>query len=153
MKETKLSIDSGSILLLMLFSFFLFFFFFFSFSFLVFSFCFVCLFVCYLFLTLYILGAQRLFVLDWYEYFWVVLACESLHVCTVCIQRCEHARFCVEVFMWHIFIYFLFIYLFSHSFSHSSRVHSLFSTSSQMFLRLFFLFSFYPLPRLSLYQQ
>ena len=28
----------------------------------------------------------------------VVLACESLHVCTVCIWRCEHARFCVEVF-------------------------------------------------------
>ena len=29
----------------------------------------------------------------------VVLACESLHVCTVCIWRCEHARFCVEVFL------------------------------------------------------
>ena len=28
----------------------------------------------------------------------VVLACESLHVCTVCIWRCEHARFCVEFF-------------------------------------------------------
>ena len=28
----------------------------------------------------------------------VVLACESLHVCTVCIWRCEHARFCVEKF-------------------------------------------------------
>ena len=28
----------------------------------------------------------------------LVLACESLHVCTVCIWRCEHARFCVEVF-------------------------------------------------------
>ena len=28
----------------------------------------------------------------------VVLACESLHVCTVCIWRCEHAKFCVEVF-------------------------------------------------------
>ena len=28
----------------------------------------------------------------------VVLACESLHVCTVCIWRCEHARFCVEGF-------------------------------------------------------
>ena len=28
----------------------------------------------------------------------VVLACESLHVCTVCIWHCEHARFCVEVF-------------------------------------------------------
>ena len=27
----------------------------------------------------------------------VVLACESLHVCTVYIWRCEHARFCVEV--------------------------------------------------------
>ena len=28
----------------------------------------------------------------------VVLACESLHVYTVCIWRCEHERFCVEVF-------------------------------------------------------
>ena len=28
----------------------------------------------------------------------VVLVCESLHVCTVCIWRCEYARFCVEVF-------------------------------------------------------
>ena len=28
----------------------------------------------------------------------VVLACESLHVYTVCIWRCEHARFCVEGF-------------------------------------------------------
>ena len=40
----------------------------------------------------------------------VVLACESLHVCTVCIWRCEHARFCVEVFYalyinFHSFIY------------------------------------------------
>ena len=34
----------------------------------------------------------------WYECPLVVLACESLHVCTVCIWRCEHARFCVEVF-------------------------------------------------------
>ena len=28
----------------------------------------------------------------------VVLACESLHVCTVCIWHCGHAWFCVEVF-------------------------------------------------------
>ena len=28
----------------------------------------------------------------------VVLACESLHVCTVCSWRCEYARFCVGVF-------------------------------------------------------
>ena len=28
----------------------------------------------------------------------IVLACESLHVCTVCIWRCEHARLCMEVF-------------------------------------------------------
>ena len=40
----------------------------------------------------------------------VVLACESLHVCTVCIWRCEHTRFCVEVFYalyinFHSFIY------------------------------------------------
>ena len=33
----------------------------------------------------------------------VVLACDSLHVCTVCIWRCEHARFCVEVFLCAIY--------------------------------------------------
>ena len=43
----------------------------------------------------------------------VVLACESLHVCTVCIWRCEHARFCVEVFYalyinFHSFIHYYF---------------------------------------------
>ena len=41
----------------------------------------------------------------------VVLACESLHVCTVCIWRCEHARFCVEVFYA--------LYINFHSFIHS----------------------------------
>ena len=40
----------------------------------------------------------------------VVLACESLHVCTVYIWRCEHARFCVEVFFMR------YIYIFIHSF-------------------------------------
>ncbi len=42
----------------------------------------------------------------------VVLACESLHVCTVCIWRCEHARFCVEGFYA--------LYINFHSFIHSS---------------------------------
>ena len=32
----------------------------------------------------------------------LVSACENLHVCTVCIRRCEHERFCVEVFLWAI---------------------------------------------------
>ena len=41
----------------------------------------------------------------------VVLACESLHVCTVCIWRREHARFCVEVFYA--------LYINFHSFIHS----------------------------------
>ena len=41
----------------------------------------------------------------------VVLACESLHVCTVCIWRCEHARFCVEVFYA--------LYINFHSFIHT----------------------------------
>ena len=41
----------------------------------------------------------------------VLLACESLHVCTVCIWRCEHARFCVEVFYA--------LYINFHSFIHS----------------------------------
>ena len=44
----------------------------------------------------------------------VVLACESLHLCTVCTWRCEHARFCVEVF------YALCINF--HSFIHTSDV-------------------------------
>ena len=35
----------------------------------------------------------------------VVLACESLHVRTVCIWRCEHARFCVD-FLCAIYIKF-----------------------------------------------
>ena len=43
----------------------------------------------------------------------VVLACESLHVCTVCIWRCEHARFCVEGFYA--------LYINFHSFIHSLR--------------------------------
>ena len=42
----------------------------------------------------------------------VVLACESLHVCTVCIWRCEHARFCVEVFYA--------LYINFHSFIHGT---------------------------------
>ena len=46
-------------------------------------------------------GGLGLFVLYWNECLLVVLACESLPVCTVCIYRCEHARFCVEVFMRH----------------------------------------------------
>ena len=44
----------------------------------------------------------------------VVLACESLHVCTVCIWHCEHARFCVEVFYA--------LYINFHSFIHSNLV-------------------------------
>ena len=45
----------------------------------------------------------------WYECPLVVLACESLHVCTVCIWRCEHARFCVEVYVCAVYK-FSFIY-------------------------------------------
>ena len=45
----------------------------------------------------------------------VVLACESLHVCTVCIWRCEHARFCVEVFYA--------LYINFHSFIHTYAPH------------------------------
>ena len=47
-------------------------------------------------------GGLGLFVLYWNECLLVVLACESLPVCTVCIYHCEHARLCVEVFMRHI---------------------------------------------------
>ena len=39
----------------------------------------------------------------------VVLACESLHVCTVCIWRCEHARFLYGSFFMR------YIYIFIHS--------------------------------------
>ena len=53
----------------------------------------------------------------WFECPLVVLACESLHVCIVCIWRCEHARFCVEVFFA--------LYINFHSFIHS-RTCSLF---------------------------
>ena len=34
--------------------------------------------------------------------FSVVLACVCLHICTVCIWRCEHTRICVAVFMCHV---------------------------------------------------
>ena len=34
-----------------------------------------------------------------------VLACENLHVGTVCIWRCKYARFSVEVFMHHICVH------------------------------------------------
>ena len=46
----------------------------------------------------------------------VVSACESLHVCTVCVWCCEHARFCVAAFMCPIEI-------FIHSFVHSHLMH------------------------------
>ena len=36
-----------------------------------------------------------------------VFACESLHVCTVCIWLCEHARFCVDFFFKHYILYIL----------------------------------------------
>ena len=54
----------------------------------------------------------------------VVLACESLHVCTVCIWRCEHARFCVEVILCVIYK-FSFIHSFTtHTHTHSNTTHT-----------------------------
>ena len=50
----------------------------------------------------------------WYERPLVVSACESLHVRTVCIWCCEHARFCVEVFYA--------LYINFHLFIHSSHI-------------------------------
>ena len=41
----------------------------------------------------------------WYGCPLAVSACKSLHVCTVCIWCCEHARFCVEVFMRYIYTF------------------------------------------------
>ena len=49
----------------------------------------------------------------------VVLACESLHVCTVCIWRCEHARFCVEVFYALYINFHSFIHVFGSYFTSS----------------------------------
>ena len=49
----------------------------------------------------------------WYECPSVVLACESLHVCTVCIWRCEHTKFCAEVFQLCAIYKFSFIHSFS----------------------------------------
>ena len=49
----------------------------------------------------------------WYECPLVVLACESLHVCTVCIWRCEHARF--------VWKFFYALYINFHSFIQYSR--------------------------------
>ena len=59
------------------------------------------------------MGRSCLYFLVWVS-FGSFLACESLHVCTVCIWRCEHARFCVEVFYA--------LYINFHSFIHSSWV-------------------------------
>ena len=58
----------------------------------------------------------------------VVLACESLHVCTVCIWRCEHARFCVEVF-YALYINF---HSFIHSYNHRGLT-SVYSGATKMF--------------------
>ena len=52
----------------------------------------------------------------------VVLACESLHVCTVCIWRCEHARFCVEGFYA--------LYINFHSFIHTTTTTTTTTTTS-----------------------
>ena len=49
----------------------------------------------------------------WYECLLVVLACESLHICTVCIWRCEHARFCADFFNFYV------LYIHFHSFIHT----------------------------------
>ena len=46
---------------------------------------------------------------------WVVLACESLHVCTVCVWHCENARLCVEGFYAPYITCHSFIHLFIHS--------------------------------------
>ena len=43
-----------------------------------------------------------MFVLCWCESPLVVLACESLHVCAVCIWPCEPTKFYVELFTRYI---------------------------------------------------
>ena len=52
-------------------------------------------------------GGYWLFVLYWYEllFCFVVLACLSLHVSTVCIWPCKHAGFRVE-FLYASYIHF-----------------------------------------------
>ena len=51
---------------------------------------------------------------------WVLLACESLHVCTVSIWRCEHARYCVDFSFYALYNYTL---SFIHSFVLSALLH------------------------------
>ena len=78
-----------------------------------------------------------------------VLACHSLHVCTVCIWRCERARFCVEVFYA--------LYINFHSFIHYAICLEKLSANEQFFvdaetaislsniqLRLYQMFFLYP---------
>ena len=52
--------------------------------------------------TVVVVVGDLLSIYFWYESPLVVLACESLHVYTACIWRCEHARFCVKYFMRYI---------------------------------------------------
>ena len=59
----------------------------------------------------------------------VVLACKSLHVCTVCIWCCEHARFCVEVFYA--------LYMFIHSFIHVVDLEAVVLTAAEVHITLF----------------
>ena len=42
----------------------------------------------------------------------LLVTCESLHVCTVCMWLCEHAVFCVNVFLYAIYKF-----SFNHSFT------------------------------------
>ena len=62
-----------------------------------------------------------MFVLYWYECPAVGLACETLHVSTVCIWCCERAKFCVDL----IFEFFYALYINVHSFIHSCLPNSI----------------------------
>ena len=53
----------------------------------------------------------------------VVLACESLHVCTVCIWRCEHAKFCGR-FLCAIYKFsFIHSFIFSKAYLTDFKIH------------------------------
>ena len=59
------------------------------------------------------MGGYGRFVLSGYECLWQLGACEILHVCTLCIWRCQRARFGVEMCVFYA------PYIHFHSFIHS----------------------------------
>ena len=57
-----------------------------------------------------------MFVFNWHDYFWWFWFVRVYYMYALCIWRCERYRFCVGVFMCHIYIY---TFSFIHSFIHT----------------------------------